>query len=219
MAKFKIQKSATVNQYFDTNNVVGGTGGLTSISGGGTQVRPNVFVAGSSAGAGSILAQKGAAKFLVQDGSNFKGQCTLVNLPQANLAAGQMNIAIDTASFTGNANSYVGGATTYAYITFATSTLVGPATPTVGQFIRGAGITSTGITGNVTVTSYAVSNGLANANVSFSSQTISNVAASTFYVASYASNLTNKFVTDFSNNRYLWTFNNPTSTTVRIPGA
>ena len=40
MAKFKIQKAATVNQYFDQTNVIGGTGGLTSL--GGQQIQPQV---------------------------------------------------------------------------------------------------------------------------------------------------------------------------------
>mgnify|MGYP006269964521 CR=1 FL=1 len=42
MGKFKIQKGATVNQYFDAGNVIGGTGGLTSISG--TQIQPSVYL-------------------------------------------------------------------------------------------------------------------------------------------------------------------------------
>jgi hypothetical protein len=211
MAKFKIQKDTYVNQGFDSSAVIGGTGGLTSISG--TQIRPNVYVTGGSLSLGSILAQKGKSKFLVTDGT-YTGQCTLVNIPAANLSAGQMSIGVDTATAVGNANSFVGGATTYAYVTFATTTLAGVSTPAAGQYVRG-----TGLSGNVIISSYAVANGLANANVAFSSQTVSNVAATTFYIGGYAARLTNKAVLDYDNNEYFWTFSAPTSTTVRIPGA
>ena len=211
MAKFKIQKSATVNVGFDQSAVIGGTGGLTSITG--NQIRPNVYISGGSVTTGSILAQKGRAKFLVNDGTRT-GQCTLTNLPAANLSAGQMSIGVETAVVTGNVNSFVGGATTYAYITFATTTLAGPKAPAVGDYVRG-----TGILANAVISSYSVSNGLGNANVTISSQTVSNVAATTFYIGGYAAHLTNKFVTDFSGNKYQWKFTDPTSTTVHIPGA
>ena len=73
MAKFKIQKSATVNQYADTNNIIGGTGGLTTISG--TQVRPNVYVNGANGGAyGSILRSKGKSKFMVSDSTTIQDE-------------------------------------------------------------------------------------------------------------------------------------------------
>jgi hypothetical protein len=211
MAKFKIQKDTAVNSGFDSSAVIGGTGGLTTISG--TQIRPNVYVTGGSTTYGSILAQKGKSKFLVTDGT-YTGQCTLVNIPAASLSAGQMSIGVDTATAVGNANSFVGGATTYAYVTFATTTLAGVSTPAAGQYVRG-----TGLSGNVIISSYAVANGLANANVAFSSQTVSNVAATTFYIGGYAARLSNKFVTDFDNNKWAWTTSAPTSTTVRIPGA
>jgi hypothetical protein len=211
MAKFKIQKDTAVNQGFDSSAVIGGTGGLTSISG--TQVRPNVYVTGGSLALGSILRSKGRSKFLVTDGT-YTDICTFANLPAANLSAGQMSIGVDTSTAVGNANVYTGGATTYGYVTFATSTLAGVSTPAAGQYVRG-----TGISGNVIISSYAVANGLANANVAFSSQTVSNVAATTFYIGGYAARLTNKFVTDFDNNKWQWTFSAPTSTTVRIPGA
>jgi hypothetical protein len=210
MAKFKIQKSATVNQVFDSSAVIGGTGGLTSITG--NQVRPNVYITGGSVTTGSILAQKGRAKFLVNDGTHT-GQCTLTNLPAANLSVGQMSIGIDTAVVVGNANSYAGGATTTAYVTFATSALAGKV-PAVGDYIRG-----TGIVANAVVSNYSVSNGLGNATVTISSQTVSNVAATTFYIGGYAAHLTNKFVTDFNGNKYNWKFTDPTTTTVRISGA
>jgi len=217
MAKFKIQKSATVNQYFDATNVIGGTGGLTSISG--NQIRPNVYVIGaSSAGFGSILLQKGRAKFLVQDANGNKGQCTLVNIPNANLSAGSMSIGVDTATLSAaNVNVYVGGSTVYAYITYATSAITGVKAPAAGDYIRG-----TSLTGNVVISTVNanVTTGLSNANVSISSQVVSNAAAVTgIFVGGYVARLTNKLAQDFNNLEYQWTFSNPTATTVRIPGA
>ena len=215
MAKFKIQKSATVNQYFDATNVIGGTGGLTSIAG--NQVRPNVFVTGS-AGAGSILLQKGRSKFLVQDGSNNKGQCTLQNLPQANLVAGQMSIAVDTAviSYANISNGGVSGSTTYAYVTYLTANVTGVKSPTVGDYLRG-----TTLTGNVVISSIATAGGQSNANVALGqAQSVANVNNQvTVYSGGYTQRLTNKFVMDFNNLEYQWSFTGPTATTARIPGA
>ena len=213
MAKFKIQKAATVNQGFDAVGGIGGTGGLTTISG--NQIRPNVFVTGS-AGYGSILAQKGRGKFLVQDGSSNKGQCTLTNVPSANLAAGQMSIGVDTSVISyANVNSYV-GSTTYAYITYLTANVSGVHVPAAGEYLRG-----TGLSGNVIVNTVTVNGLLSNANVTLSqTQVVANAYnKASIYVGTYAARLTNKFVQDFSNNEYTWTFSDPTSTTVRIPGA
>jgi len=267
MAKFKIQKSATVNQYADTNNVIGGTGGLTSISG--TQVRPNVYVTNGVVNtAGSILRSKGKNKFLVNDSTsiqdeyivagnayvittvgntnwpalggpqsavagdiftatatiptltttgvvNLLGVCTLANVPGANLSAGQMSIGVDTSVISyGNVNVYVGGSTAYAYVTYSTANVAGPKSPAVGDYIRG-----TGITGNVKIASISTAGSLANANVTINSQTVSNAAAiSSMYVGGHAARLSNKFVIDFNNNKYQWTFTDPTATTVRVPG-
>ena len=214
MGKFKIQKSATVNQYFDATNVIGGTGGLTTISG--TQIRPNVFVTGS-AGYGSILAQKGRGKFLVQDSNNNRGQCTLANVPNANLASGQMTIQVDLSSFASNVgNLGISAATTFASVIYSNANVVGIVTPTVGSVLTGVGT----ITGNVTITSIAAyGTGGSNANVSINSQVVANAATATVSNSLFAARLTNKFVQVFNNNEYQWTFNNPTATTVRIPGA
>ena len=215
MGKFKIQKSATVNQYADAGNVIGGTGGLTSIAG--TQVRPNVYISGASAGAyGSIKAQKGRGKFLVTDGT-YTGQCTLQNLPNANLSSGQMSIGVDTAYITyANVNA-AAGSQTYGYITYLTANVTGPKTVAAGDYIRG-----TSITGNVVVTTVTANATTlqTNANVTFSSQSVTNASnASGLYVGGYAARLSNKFVRDFNSNKFQWTFGNPTATTVRIPGA
>lgn len=216
MAKFKIQKSATVNQYFDATNVIGGTGGLTSIAG--NQIRPNVYVVGGSAGAGSILLQKGRAKFLVQDGSGNKGQCSLANLPQANLVAGQMSIAVDTAVISYANTAPIGGTTSYAYLTYLTANVTGVKSPTVGDYLRG-----TGITGNVVINAVVANTvtGQSNANVTLGqAQTVSSTSnQASVYSGGYVARLTNKLAQDFNNLEYQWKFTDPTATTARIPGA
>jgi hypothetical protein len=215
MGKFKIQKSATVNQYFDTNNVIGGTGGNTSITG--SQIRPNVFVTGAAAATyGNIKAQKGRAKFLVTDGT-YTGQCTLQNLPNANLAAGQMSIGVDTAYITyANVNA-AAGSQTYGYITYLTANVTGPKAVAAGDYIRATSITGNVIVNTVTANTTTLQT---NANVTFSSQSVTNASnTANLYVGGFASRLSNKVVRDFAGNKYQWTFNNPTTTTARIPGA
>jgi hypothetical protein len=215
MGKFKIQKSATVNQYADAGNVIGGTGGLTSITG--TQIRPNVYVSGASAATyGSIKQQKGRAKFLVTDGT-YTGVCTLQNLPNANLSSTQMSIGVDTAYITyANVNA-AAGSQTYAYITYLTANVTGPKAVAAGDYIRGTSITGNVIVNTVTANTTTLQT---NANVTFSSQSVSNVNnTSGLYVGGYAARLSNKFVRDFNGNKFQWTFGNPTATTVRIPGA
>ena len=217
MAKFKIQKSATVNQYFDATNVIGGTGGLTSIAG--NQIRPNVYVSGaSSAGFGSILLQKGRAKFLVQDANGNKGQCTLVNIPNANLSAGSMSIGVDTAVISYANVAPIGGTTSYAYLTYLTANVTGVKSPTVGDYLRG-----TSITGNVVINAVVANTvtGQSNANVTLGqAQTVSSTPnQASVYSGGHVARLTNKLAQDFNNLEYQWTFNNPTATTVRIPGA
>jgi len=135
MAKFKIQKSATVNVGFDSTAAIGGTGGLTSISG--NQIQVKVYLTGGSQGAnGSILRQKGKGRFLVTDGT-YTGVCTFVNKAAGSLAVGEMSIT---------------------------------ATPAIGG---------------------------------------------TFRIA----RLTNKFLIDFSGNKYQWKFGAASGAIVSIPGA
>ena len=93
MAKFKIQKSATVNV---GPGIVGGNGGLTSIDG--NQIQCKVYLDGGSQGAnGSILRQRGRGKFLVTDGTRV-GVCTLVNKAAGSLAVGEMSIQATTSA-------------------------------------------------------------------------------------------------------------------------
>ncbi len=95
MAKLKITKTSTsgvtVDSYVSPTLVngyhVGGTGGLTSQAN--PQIAPVVYLAGGTQGAGSIVAQKGAHKFRVTDGTRT-ATATLANTNT--LAAGQMYI-------------------------------------------------------------------------------------------------------------------------------
>lgn len=134
MAKFKIQKSDTVNSGFDNGSSIGGTGGLTSISG--NQIQVKAYPTGGSAGNASILRSKGLKKFLVTDGTNTS-ICTLVDKAVGTLAEGEMSI------------------------------------------------------------------------------TATDSGSSTFRVA----RITNKFLIDFSGNKYQWKFGAATSSAVSIPGA
>lgn len=77
MAKFKIQKSTTTNQYFDSTNVVGGVGGNTGISG--TQIQVQGYVTGGNQSTGSILRQKGKGKFLINDSTAVQDENILAN--------------------------------------------------------------------------------------------------------------------------------------------
>ena len=272
MGKFKIQKSATVNQYADATNVIGGTGGLTTITG--TQVQATAYVTGGTAGNNaSLLRARGRSKFFVADTSNtiqdenivtggtyviktvsntdwkalggpqsavagdiftattqnaalttngevYRAQvCTLKNYLGAEQVAGDMNITMDKVAITSaNLTKTVSGSTTFAYLTYANANATGVTTVSTFSDPTHLVLTGTGINGNVTITGITTGGGNSNANVSFSSQNMSNVVSGTVYISSYVSRLDNKFAHDFQNNKYAWTFNSPTSTTVRISG-
>ena len=127
-----------------------------------------------------------------------------------------MSLPFNTSSFAANVgNLGVSGATTYASVIWANGNVAGVTTPTVGSVLTGVG----GITGNVTIRSIAAygTNG-SNANVSINSQTVANSATATVSTTLFARRLSNKFVHDFSLNKYQWTFNAPTSTTVQLQG-
>jgi len=90
MGKFKIQKDTYVNVGFDLTATIGGTGGLTSISGNQIQVKAYPY-GGSANSNSSILRAKGRGKFLVTDGTHTD-VCTLVNKAGASLAVHEMSI-------------------------------------------------------------------------------------------------------------------------------
>ena len=168
----------------------GGVGG--SSSDGGLQITAQVNLPGGSSTVGSIVAQKGAHKFRVTDGTRT-GVCTLVNSP--NPTTGQMNILVTLNSAAANiAAANVAGGATSATVTYDTRTAVsGPVTlPRVGDWLSwtspsaniGTFVQVTGVTSN-----------------SFTIGTVGNVAAATGVTVTtntYASKITNKFVYDFT---------------------
>ena len=208
MGKFNVTVTDVSGQIHDryqmptqiNGSYVGGTGGQTTQVG--RQIQPTVKVGTATATTGNIIAAKGSKKFRVSDNAtpNNTGSCSLVNLATPT-AANTMSIQINTA-YLGAANVAVqGSAVTYTYITWATANVAGPVATAVGSVITG-----TGITGTVTVATLATANGLANANVSFSSQTVSAVNySSAIYTSVYASRITNKYVYDFGSDGYLST--------------
>lgn len=218
MAKLKIAHLASGGTLHDlkvsptlVNGVnVGGTGGNTSITG--QQIQPTVKVGASSATTGSILAQKGAHKFRVWDGSSA-GVCTLVNrfTPTAN---DTMSIQVNTALL-GSANVVAtGGAQTFTYVNWATANVAGPVTPAAGMTLTG-----TGITGNVVIDSITTVAGLANANVTISSQTVSAQNFTDVDVSVCAWRISNKFVHDFSDTKYRYHLAAPDATFVQVVSA
>ena len=206
MAKFKVSTQTTItsgvnyvqpegDRFVSPTLIngyhIGGVGGKSS--NGGLQITSQVNLPGGSSTVGSIVAQKGAHKFRVTDGTRT-GTCTLVNSP--NPTTGQMNILITLNSAAANiaAANVVGGATS-ATVTYDTRTAVsGPVTfPRVGDWISWTS-PSANIGTFVQVTGV-------NGTTSFTIGTVGNVAASTGTVATtntYASKITNKYVYDWT---------------------
>lgn len=216
MGKFKIQKSATVNVGYDYSSSIGGTGGNTGITGTQLLVYANVDTAPAyhAVRTAFVVAARGRDRFLVNDGT-VTGVCTLTNLLHEELVSGQMSVQANT-NFIGKANlrATTGSATTFAFLTYSTANVAGVTPITTGTLVTG-----TGINGNVVVGSVTTNGLLANATVNFSSQTVSNVSGQDMSTSVYASRIDNKFIHDFNGNKYLWSFNIPTSSTVQLPGA
>jgi hypothetical protein len=170
-------------------NHIGGVGGLTSDTG--LQIKPTVKVGSNGAAVGSILAQKGAHKFRVTDGTNT-GTCVLTN--NTTLAANQMNlwanVCIIPSATMGSAN--VAGGATSATITWSAGTTIGPVvTPRVGDYIVGFVSSSIGTYGaNVTAV---------NSPTSITVFVTGNVAASTTLAnaMTLVSRIDNKYIHDF----------------------
>ena len=173
-------------------NHIGGTGGKTNQAG--LQIAANVKIGSAGAAGGSITAQKGIHRFRVTDGTNT-GDCKLVNLltPTVN---NTMSIQVMTAQTTAFANLTVpnsGGTNTIGWITYATANLNAYTTPTTSSVWTG-----TGFTGTATSNSVAISGGLANVTIVFTSQTVTSVSGTGKYqTVLFASRITDKFVYDF----------------------
>jgi len=200
MTKLKITKTDSSGQIHDrytsqqyiNGAYVGGTGGNTSQTG--RQIQGQTNIVGSSSQQGYIVRQKGIHKFLVQDGANKTGVCTLVNSPSP--AAGQMNILVTLNTAAANiASANIAGGASQTTVTYDTRTAVtGPVQlPRVGDYVVwtspsaniGAVVQVIGVTSN-----------------SFTIGTTGNVPASNGVAVStctYASRINNKFVYDFGN--------------------
>jgi len=106
MGKLKIQQtnSVTTSQLHDryaspitiNGNHIGGVGGNTNQAT--PTIQPTVKIGSNSAASGYIIAQKGAHKFRVTDGSHT-GICTLVNLATPTVA-NTMSIIVTKADST-----------------------------------------------------------------------------------------------------------------------
>jgi hypothetical protein len=220
MAKLKIAHSDVDGRLHDLNVSptivngynVGGTGGLTSITG--QQIQPQVFVTGGSSTTGSIITQKGARKFRVTDGT-LTGTCTLVNNP--NLNAAEMNILVTLNTGAANiAAANVPGGATSTTVTYDTRTAVtGPVTfPRVGDYLIWTS-PSANVGSVVQVTAV-------NAPTNFTIGTVGNVADHTGVVlstATYANRISNKFVIDYNNVKFRYHLAAADSTFVKVNSA
>jgi hypothetical protein len=203
MAKLKIKQTDASGQAHDSfisptlinGNHYGGVGGLTSQSG--LQIAPVVKVGSNGAAVGSIIAQKGAHKFRVTDGTN-KGTCTLSNA--TTLGANQMNLWANICQIplaTLAAANVAGGATSTT-ISWSAGTTVGPvATPRVGDYITGFA----GLSANVSTSSFGLQVTAVNSATQVTVATTGNIAAVTGILANtltLVSHVDNKFIRDFT---------------------
>jgi hypothetical protein len=189
MAKFKIQKSATVNVGFDSTATIGGTGGLTDTTG--NQVQAKTYVTGGTQGAnGSILRAKGRGKFLVTDASLIQDE---------DIVAGNYYIITSVSNTDWQA-------------------LGAPAGASVGTIFKagksGSGLTTDGVVNLIGVCTLVnkAAGSLAAGEMSIQATTS---APANYYVA----RLTNKFVINFSGVKSQWKFGAATADAVSIPGA
>lgn len=213
MAKFKIQKTSggiVHDSYISpttiSSNHIGGTGGNDD------QTVPTIrcyFVrdTGGAVDTGYITAQKGMRKFEVNNTSEANVTvASLVNLQSGALsAANTMVISATVINVTGanvaNIGTGGGGYTNnrqYAYVTWVAGNVTGyTSTPTVGYQING-----TALTGSATVVAV---NSATNVTVQVATQTVSSEQA-TISETFNASRITNKYVWDWSNNKYRYWF-------------
>jgi hypothetical protein len=225
MAKLKITNTDTSGQihdrYVSTQYIngayTGGTGGNTTQTG--RQIQAVAKIGSGTAGNSSIIAQKGIRKFRVYNATDGAGICTLANITTPT-AASTMSIRVDLAEATANiaaANVALNGST-QTYVTYAASSnLVGPRDLAVGDWIQGFASSSIGVFGAlVTAINTPLFGGtVANITVAVNG----NVAAQsgqTITNSRQAARINNKYVYDFSGNRYRYHLAIPDSTFVRV---
>jgi len=212
MAKFNISASSSkvasmqpsgyrVDQYQSPIVVngyhIGGTGGNTSQSG--QQIQPYVKIGTNAAATGNIMQQMGKKLFRVNDGTNV-GDCVLSNLQQANLITNTMSIQANVINIvTANVTQFGGTTTANAYVTYATGNVTGPVTVSAAASSQlNYFVFNTGIVGNVTIQNIiGTTNGIANIQIAFPTQTVANVNNQQVTIGFMASRITNKFVSDW----------------------
>jgi hypothetical protein len=220
MAKLKIQKtnsvtSTVVDSYVSptliNGNPIGGTGGDNG------QTVPTIkcsFLRDSSGAVdtGYIIFQKGMRKFEVNNTSDANTTvATLVNKLSTELTvANTMTILATTATIVGANVANIGAGSgsytnnqEYAYVTYTSGNVTGNPTVAVGHQIDG-----TSLTGNVTVVDI---NSTGNVTVSVATQSVS-AEQTNVSVQFNASRITNKYVWDWSNEKYRYWFSAPSYT-------
>jgi hypothetical protein len=173
MAKFKI---AHITEDVGTYGISTGlTGGLTSLTG--NQIQPRVKIGSAANAAGSILAAKGSRKFQVTDGGNIQDE---------DIVAGNTYI-IKTLSGTDWSKLGVQGV------------------PAVGAiFTAKINGTDAGFTPDNGVVSAVATCTLVNkANGSLAAGEMNILCTKADTTTFYAKRITNKYVMDFSDNKYL----------------
>ena len=221
MAKLKISKTPTGNTgtgLIRTDQKTGPetitSGGITGTPGSvggiytqaGAQIHPQVDT-GNGPTNGSILRQKGAHKFLCTDGTTQK-ICKLVPSRVPDGGAGQMSIPVYTATLSGNIADTAGVQTT-SYLRYLVSSVQGSGIK-VGAAVHNVGQS---ISGNVTITAInATVGGYGNVTISFTPQDGDVPTTNyTMQVGFYASRITNRWVSDFSGNKYRYWSQSPTT--------
>lgn len=173
MAKFRVVQSTNQDEAY--NNGTGLKGGLTSFSG--NQIQPRVKIGSAANAAGSILAAKGSRKFQVTDG---------VSIQDEDIVAGNTYI-IKTLSGTDWSKLGVQGV------------------PAVGAiFTAKINGTDAGFTpDNGEVSAVAICELVNKANGSLAAGEMNILCTKADTTTFYAKRITNKYVIDFSNNKYL----------------
>lgn len=199
MRKFLVTDENTVN---DESLVVGQNYRISSVgstdwvaTGAGANANTNDIFQAIAVGSGSGTAQNA-------------GVCTLVNALASELStANTMVIRTTVSTITGAnvANIGAGGGDytnnrEYAYVSWVAGNITGYATPTVNHQIVG-----TALTGNVTIVAVNTST---NVTVSCATQTVSNAQADISETFA-ASKINNRYVYDWSNNKWRYWFAAP----------
>jgi hypothetical protein len=224
MAKLKITNTDSSGQIHDryislqyiNSAYTGGTGGNTTQTG--RQIQAVAKIGSGTAGNSSIIAQKGIRKFRAYNATDGAGTCTLANIATPT-AASTMSIRIDLSEATANiAAANVAGGATQTYVTYAASSnLVGPRDLAAGDWIQGFASSSIGTYGALVTAVNATLFGGTVANITVAVN--GNVAAQTGQTITnsrQAARINNKYVYDFSGNKYRYHLAIPDSTFVRV---